>query len=166
MVDISKVKNDQKLMLWEQLKSARAVMLGSPIHLDHMQPMAPNASPDENAVWFFTKSDSELAKVAAAGGDVHLCLISAEQDYHACLLGELKTLRSQPHINKYWSAVVAAWFPEGKESETVTLLRFTPRDAQFWASSGSTLNFAWQIAKANVTGHEPDVGFSARMKLP
>ena len=42
-------------------------------------------------------------------------------------------------------------------------MRFTPRTAAIWASTGSKLVFSWEIAKAITTGEQPDVGYSTQL---
>ncbi|MGE3247170.1 MAG: pyridoxamine 5'-phosphate oxidase family protein [Beijerinckiaceae bacterium] len=165
MTDIAKTKENPLGQFWDELDAATAVMLGSPDHADHMQPMAANGSPEEGLIWFFTRDDTDIAK-KANGGTAHMCLVGKNQDYHACVAGSLDTIRSQPHIDRFWNTVAAAWFPDGKHDPHLTLLRFRPSDAAIWASTGSAISFGWQIAKANLTGSEPDVGYKTEVRFP
>jgi hypothetical protein len=43
------------------------------------------------------------------------------------------------------------------------MLKFTPSTAAIWASTSSTLKFGWEIAKANLTDSEPDVGYTTKV---
>lgn len=165
MADLKTAKSDPKKLLWDELDKAHDAMLGIPSAGMHLQPMAPMASREENRVWFFTSSDSELAKAAAGGGKAMLCLVSGDHDYHACLNGTLVVNKSQQHVDRYWSSVVAAWFDGGKDDPRMTMLEFTPEDAAVWASSDSSLRFGWEIAKANLTDAEPHVGVSDRFTM-
>ena len=38
-------------------------------------------------------------------------------------------------------------------------------DAQVWISEGGPIKFAFEVAKANLTGTTPDVGGSRRLNL-
>lgn len=157
MSDLKLAESDPKKQLWDEIEYVRAVMLGMPGAGMHMQPMAPMASREENSIWFFTKTDTELVQKAGSG-KAHLCLVSDDQDYHACLSGTLKVNKSKEHIDRYWSSVVSAWFDEGKDDPKLTMVQFTPDDAAIWASSDSALRFGWEIAKANMTDDDPHVG--------
>lgn len=161
MSNIERAKTDPITQLWDEIDGVQVVMLGSPDHAQHMQPMAPQTAREEKAIWFFTRVSSDIAKAAAQGGIVHMCLVT--DDYQACLDGDLTTTYSPEHIDRYWSSVVEAWYPGGKTDADLTMLRFTPRTAAIWASTSSKLLFGWQIAKAITTGEEPDVGHSAHV---
>jgi len=156
MANLTTTKEDPKKQLWDFIEEARAVMLGVPATGMHMQPMAPQAAREENAIWFYTRRSSDLVKAAGAG-KAHLCLIGADHDYHACLSGRLSMMHSRQHIDRFWSPVIAAWF-DGKDDPDLIMLVFLPDDAQIWASSDSSFRFGWEIAKANLSGGEPDLG--------
>ena len=57
--------------------------------------------------------------------------------------------------------MVAAWYPGGRDDPHVTLLRLSTGDAQVWLSESGPLKFAWEIAKANLSHHEPEIGENA-----
>ena len=66
-------------------------------------------------------------------------------------------------MDKYWNAVVAAWYPQGKDDPHLTLLCFNLSDAEVWISQAGPVRFAWEIAKANATHSTPDVGGHTRL---
>lgn len=72
---------------------------------------------------------------------------------------------SPEHVDKYWSPMVAAWFEGGKDDPHLTMLRLQLDDVAIWASSNSTLRFGWEMAKANLTGKEPDLGYHTQFAL-
>ena len=157
MSNVSDAKTDPLAQIWDKLDSVHAVMLGSPDHSQHMQPMSPQTAREEKAIWFYTNTGSDIAKASVNGGKVHMCLVG-DDDYYACLDGDLQVVHSPEHIERFWSSIVEAWYPEGKSDPNITMLRMTPRTAEVWASTSSTIKFGWEIAKANWTGDEPDVG--------
>ncbi|MEO0981816.1 MAG: pyridoxamine 5'-phosphate oxidase family protein [Pseudomonadota bacterium] len=157
MADIKQLENNPETQLWEHLKDAKYVMLGSPEPNQHMQPMAPQIDDEDGAIWFFANVSSDLVKaVNARPGDVHMCV--TESDYQACLRGSIGEEKSDAKIEQFWSPVVAAWFEGGQSDPDLTLLKFQPKDAAVWASSRNPITFAWEIAKANMKDRTPDVG--------
>lgn len=164
MSDIERTRTDPMAQLWDELDKAQAVMLGSPDPSQHMQPMAPQTDRQAQEIWFYTKTDSDIAHAAASGGMVHMCLYS--EDYQACLHGDLRTTFSKEHIDRYWSSIVEAWYPGGKDDPSLTMLCFRPENAAIWASTGSKLKFGWEIAKAITTREEPDVGYRTEVVFP
>ena len=61
---------------------------------------------------------------------------------------------------------MAAWFEGGKEDPALTMLQLKLDDVAIWASTNSTLKFGWEIAKANLTGKEPELGYHTKISLP
>ena len=60
---------------------------------------------------------------------------------------------------------MSAWFPKGKNDPDLTLIRFDLDDAAVWLSEAGPIKFAFEIAKANLSGRQPDVGESANIRL-
>ena len=166
MADISKTKTDPLQQLWDVLGDIHAGMLGVEESRQHMQPMAPFVEKESNSIWFFTRTDSDLIKAARTGNRAHFCVISKDHDYHACLAGAIDEVKSREHIDKYWSAPVAAWFEGGKDDPSLTMLQLKLDDVAIWASTNSTLKFGWEIAKANLTGKEPELGYHTQISMP
>ncbi|WP_426231354.1 pyridoxamine 5'-phosphate oxidase family protein [Pararhizobium sp. DWP3-4] len=166
MADISKTKTDPLQQLWDVLDDVHAGMLGVEGSGQHMQPMAPFVEKESNSIWFFTRTDSDLIQAARTGDRAHFCVISKDHDYHACLAGAIDEVKSRNHIDKYWSAPVAAWFEGGKDDPSLTMLQLKLDDVAIWASTNSTLKFGWEIAKANLTGKEPELGYHTQISLP
>ncbi len=166
MVDLSKTKNDPLQQLWDILEDTRAGMLGVEDSDQHMQPMAPQLEKESNSIWFYARSDSDLVKAVRTSDRASFCVISKDHDYHASLTGLISENKSRAHIDKFWSPMVSAWFENGKDDPTLTMLQLKLDDAAIWASSNSTLRFGWEMAKANLTGKEPDLGVHTHISLP
>jgi general stress protein 26 len=151
--------------LWKELEDARVGMLGLTDTRQHFQPMTAFAEPENNLIWFFTRDDTDLAARARGGAEAMLVVQSRDHDFHACIGGALSLARDSLRIDRYWSPVVAAWFPDGKDDPRLTLLRLDARDAELWISKGGPIRFAWEVAKANLTDTTPDVGDTAHVRL-
>jgi general stress protein 26 len=124
--------------LWEQLNKARAGMLGIEGSHSHMQPMGHMADKDGAArLWFFTSRSGDLFREMGSGSHAHFCVIGKDQDYHACLMGDLTENRERGKIEQYWSDIVASWF-KGKDDPDIALLEFDLM-AAIWASTRNPL---------------------------
>ena len=128
--------------------------------------MAPYVEKETNSIWFYTKTDSTLVDVVRSGQQAHYCVISKDHDYHASLSGPIAEVRSRDHVEKFWSPMVSAWYEGGKDDPKLTMLQLRVAKAAIWASSNSTIRFGWEMAKANLTGKEPDVGVFTELTLP
>ena len=132
------------------------------------------AEPENHLIWFFTRDDTQLAKTVAndygageriGGADAMFVVTSRDQDLQACLGGRLTLTLDRTRIDKYWNAVVAAWYPEGRGDPRLSMLRFETRDAQVWLTEAGPMRFAWEIARANLTHREPNLGEQAHLDL-
>lgn len=164
MADIEKLQNAPKEQLWKHLEDVRCVMLGSPDHKQHMQPMAPQIEEDAEEIWFFASKASDLVSTLGVGAhDVHMCVV--EKDYQACLQGALRVEMNTNVLERHWNSVVAAWFEGGKSDPDLTMLCFRPKNASIWASSQNPITFAYEIAKANMKDQTPDIGSRANVNF-
>jgi general stress protein 26 len=149
--------------LWKEIEKARYGMLGlvdrTPVQ--HFQPMTAFCEPEDGQIWFFTRSDTDLARAAAQGGQAMFIVQAKDQGFQACLGGRLIQKLDAERMQKYWGPVVAAWYPEGQNDPRLTMLRLDLFDAQVWLSETNPLAFGFQIVRANMTGREPDVGETA-----
>jgi len=163
MSDLSKARENPKEQLFDEIDRIHAGMLGLEGSRMHMQPMAPQLDRQTGTIWFFTKTDTEIAEAVAPGSRAHFCVVGKDHDYHACIAGRVLLRRDAVKIDEYWSSVVEAWF-DGKDDPKLTMLALEMEDAEIWASTGSTLKFGWEIAKANLNpDEEPDIGVKAHV---
>lgn len=164
MADLKKFDQNPQKQLFDEIKGARCVMLGSPEHQQHMQPMAPQVDEEAGVIYFYSDNTSELGStILARPGEVHMCYMT--KDYQACVKGMLSPHTDMATIEKHWSPIVDAWYPEGKTDPKMLMLKFEPSDAAVWASDKSAVGFMFEVAKANVTGEMPNLGKSKEIQL-
>jgi general stress protein 26 len=144
--------------LWSEVDKARFGMLGLAETRDHMQPMTAFCDKAEGAIWFFTKKTTDLARLTGLGHLAMFNVMARDQEFQACIAGELAPDHDRAKIDAFWTPMVSAWFPDGKDDPDLTLLKLTPMDAQVWISRGGPLRYAFETAKANLTHTLPDVG--------
>jgi general stress protein 26 len=147
--------------LWSELDKARFGMLGLSDGRSHLQPMTAYSDEAQGAIWFFTKTTTDLARQTGAGHYAMFCVMAKDQEFQACIGGELQPDHDRARIEAFWNPVVSAWFPDGKDDPELTLLKLTPVDAQVWVMRGGPLRFAFEIARANLTHQEPRLGDEA-----
>ncbi len=86
----------------------------------------------------------------------------ADQDGHACLMGELSESRDRSKVDAYWNDHVAAWWTS-KSDPDIALLEFDLLDAAIWASTKKPIRYAWEIQSAKDSPKEPDLGARAHL---
>ena len=100
------------------------------------------------------------------GSRAHFCVVGKDHDYHACLAGVIDVRPDPVKIEEFWSSVVAAWYDGGKKDPKLTMLSLHVDDAEIWVSTGNTLKFGWEIAKANLDDDKmPDVGIKRHLQF-
>jgi general stress protein 26 len=151
---------------WDHLRQGAPAMLGLSGEKDHLQPMAAYAEEGSNQVWFFTRDDSDLAMDAASRHDGRMVFVSRDRECYADITGDLLVVRDEDRIERYWNAMAAAWFPDGKNDPHLTLLSFSPTEGQVWIVKTGLIRVALQVAKANVSGKQPDLGGSTAVRFP
>ena len=153
---------------WNHLETSNTGMLGLDQPGYHAQPMTAFRDGETSTIWFFTRDDTDLAKDAAVGSGQSAMFHygSKDQNVWACIHGTLSVHgHDREVIDRYWNPVLAAWYPEGKDDPRLTLMRMRLDDAQIWISQAGPVRFAFEIAKANMTHEQPDLGDRANIKF-
>lgn len=144
--------------LWDEIEKHQIGMLGVVgAEAQHFQPMTAFLDRPANQLWFFSYKDTALA-AAAAGGATAMFVFQEGRWLYACIAGDILVEYDRERMDRYWNATVAAWYPDGKRDPRLTLLRLDARDAELWVSETNPARFAWEIAKANATHAQPDLG--------
>jgi general stress protein 26 len=153
--------------LWHELDRTHYGMLGAgQFSPGHFVPMTAFAEPESGTIWFYTQRGSDLATVGEHGAPAALIVMGKGQELQACIRGDLRTSYDTIHRDKYWSAMVSAWFPQGKDDPNLTLLCLKCADADVWISDQGMVKFGWEVAKANLTGSTPDIGGHVHLTFP
>lgn len=143
--------------LWKAVDDHHTGMLGLTHDSHHFQPMTAFVEKDTNTLWFFTKTDTDLAQAIASGAN-DAAFIFLDRKLQACIDGRISLAHDKARIDKYWNVHVAAWYPEGKDDPSLTLLRMDVSEAAVWISEGGLLKYAFEVAKANAGKSTPDIG--------
>lgn len=156
---------DLEKRLWSELDKARFGMLGLTDGRSHMQPMTAFCDKERGAIWFFTKRSADLARQTAEGRYAMFTIMAKDQEFQACIGGDLVPDHDLAKIRAFWSPMVSAWYPEGRDDPDLTLLKLVPVDAQVWVARGGPLRYAFEAVRANLTHTEPRVGESRPLRF-
>ena len=152
--------------LWREIEKHQIGMLGvvggEP---QHFQPMTAFAEPGDNRLWFFSYSDADLAETAGVTGHTAMFVFQRDREIYACVGGVVRVLQDRERMDRYWNAAVSAWYPQGKDDPRLTMLCLDATDAEVWITEAGPIRYAWELAKANATGTQPDVGGHTSVNL-
>jgi general stress protein 26 len=140
--------NPQLTQLGELIKPIRVAMM-TVVDEDCAlisRPMSPLEMDVDGAIWFFT--DLHSAKVRQLGA------VNIEDASYVsiCGRGEVHTDRSM--IDRLWTAAAKPWFPNGKDSPNLALLKIVPGSAEFWDGPHSKMVRMFAMA-ASVIANKP-----------
>ena len=148
--------NTRREHLYDLLKDFDTAMLVTRSDDGHMhgRPMAvAELRPDADA-YFVTSIDSPKIAEVAASPSVTLTFQSSSQ--FASLSGRAGVVQDRALIDRLWKEAWKVWFPKGKTDPTITLLKFSAEDGEYWDNAGAQgLKYAFEAAKAYVKGEQP-----------
>lgn len=156
MTDLSTA--DARDKLYDAIEEVRVGMLGLVGEPMHPQPMTLFLEREAGLIWIFTGSDHDLTRALGAGRLAQVSIHADKEGVWASLHGQLVQDNDRERIDRYWSPIVAAWYPEGKDDPNLTLLRLSLGEAAVWIEKKGPLKFLFETAKANVTKTQPDWG--------
>ena len=159
-------RNEIEDLLWKELGKDRVAMLGvrsgQPAHF---KAMTPYGEREGGRLWFFVKRDNDLVTAARSGTEAVLVYQATDGKFQASLIGRLVEDFNEAKRDQYWTAPAAAYFPRGKDDPELTMLRLDLTDAEIWHSEAGPIRFAYEVAKANLTKSEPDMGSKTELKF-
>jgi len=142
--------------LYDLLKDFDTAMLVTQSADGHMhsRPMAvAEMRPDADA-YFVTGIDSP--KVAEINANPNVTLTFQSSNQFATLSGRGTIVRDQALIDRLYKEDWKIWFPKGKTDPSISMLKFSAQDGEYWDNSGvQGLKFVFEAAKAYVKGERP-----------
>ena len=151
---------DAKERMWDEIDDVKVGMLGMISSGQHLQPMSAYIDREAGALWFITATDTDLARAVGQGAQARYTTGGKNGDFWVDATGMMTVSQDEEKLDEIWNAIAAAWFPEGRESGRILLLRMDLQEAAIWTADASKIGFLWEIAKANLgaTHETPDVG--------
>lgn len=123
--------DELKTKFWKKFESSPFVMLELEGDPTSAAPMTAQLDKDANhAIWFFTRKDGHYARLGAATG----IFSSKGHDLFARFDGTLVEEPSRERRNQFWSNIIEAWFPGGKDDPNLLLVRMNLGQARIWDS--------------------------------
>ncbi len=145
--------------LQDRIGSMRFAMFTTRDHHGHLisQPMTKQQVDAEGALWFFTRTTTELWENIAHEPEVNLSFADPDDSNWVSVSGRAERVVERAQVHALWNPMVQAWFPTGPEDEHVVLVRVMPHAAEYWDANDSKMVRMFAMAKAAVTGTTPDM---------
>lgn len=116
------------------------------------RPMAVQQTGNDNDLWFFTYSDSDKVKDVASHNSVNVALVGGKGGPWVSIAGHATVEYNKEKIDELWNPILKGWFPDGKNTPNLALLRVEAESAEYWESAASKVATVVSFVKAMATG--------------
>lgn len=121
------------------------------------QPMTRQEIDNEGGLWFFVNSTTALWDCIAHEPEVNVSFADNENSTYVSVSGRAERVVDRAVVEQRWNPMVQAWFPAGPQDQHAVLVRVDPHAAEYWDANDSKMVRLFAMAKAALTGDEPDV---------
>ncbi|MEY2847656.1 MAG: hypothetical protein RI885_321 [Actinomycetota bacterium] len=127
------------------------------------RPLATQEVEFDGDLWFFTQDPSDKTAEIRANDQVNAAFESGKG--YLSISGTATVVHDRSKIDELWSKSVEAWFPEGKDDDSVALIKVHAETAEYWSTDDPKPLVLLKVAKAAVTGGTPDIGDNETVRL-
>ena len=129
------------------------------------RPMSVQAADFDGTLYFLTKRGSGKVQQVEQYPQVNVAFADPGKNTYVSMSGKARAYRDQATIDRIWSPLDKAWFPDGKEDPTIEVLEVETQSAEYWDSPSSTFVQLFGFVKATLTGTPPSGGENERVEL-
>lgn len=122
----------------------------------HARPMALQQERFDGSLYFFTRKETEKVGDLQADAHANVTMSSTEKNSYLSLNGTARTLDDRAKIEALWNPFAEAWYPDGKDDPSLTLLVVDVEGAEYWDGPSSKVVMMARMAKALVTNTSAD----------
>ena len=116
------------------------------------RPMALNDIEEDGTMWFFTGKNSEKVDEIEDNAKVNINFADNSDYDYLSVAGKAELVLDKAIIKEKFNRMTKAWFPEGTESDNISLLRITPDSAEYWDGGDNKMVQLFHLGKALLTG--------------
>jgi len=149
-----------------QLVKAARIALLTTVSADGQlvsRPLATQEVEFDGDLWFFTQDPSDKVSEITANEQVNAAFESGKG--YLSIAGTATVLRDRAKIDELWNTSAEAWFPDGKDDPTIALIKVHAHTAEYWSTDDPKPIVLLKVAKAALTGGQPDIGDNRTVTL-
>jgi general stress protein 26 len=129
------------------------------------RPMSTQEVENDGSIWFISNMDSHVTKEVEQNAQVQLLYSNKGSQDYISIEGEAEIVDDQVLIDKYWTPIAKAWFPEGKEDPAIRLICVRPTEAFYWDTKHGKLVSFLKIVAGVLTGKTMDDSVEGTLKV-
>lgn len=119
------------------------------------RPMAPLEMDSDGAIWFFTDMRSSKVRQLST---LNLSFIDIEASSYVSISGRGDIHTNQSRIDELWTVFARPWFPDGRTSNDLALIKVVPEAAEYWDAPHSTMVHLFAVAASVIAGKPIGMG--------
>ena len=166
MTSSTQDRSQAEAKLWSMIKDIKVAMMTSwDGEAMHSRPMHGIQEEYEGKLYFFTREESAKTAEISKYDKINLAYADIDHNTFVSIAGRSRLVHDQERMRRYWNPMVSAWFPKGLNDPDLALIEVEADSAQYWDSTSSNMRYLWEIASANLTGREPELGENTKVEL-
>ena len=119
----------------------------------------------DGTLWFFTYRESRKVEDVQQDAHVNLGFLSNDQTIAVSVRGTAQQVDDRAKIEELWQPELNAWFPDGKDSETLTLLRVDAHGAEYWDGTQNPIELVLGLAQGILSDKPADIGENEKLRI-
>ncbi|MFB9236244.1 pyridoxamine 5'-phosphate oxidase family protein [Plantactinospora siamensis] len=163
-----KTDADARSKVTELIRDARICMLTTMTtdgrHVS--RPMGLQEAEFDGDLWFFADADSDKVRQIEANPQVNVAFANQKNNAWVSISGTAEQAYERAKAEQLWNPLMKAWFPDGLETPSLTLLRVHATSAEYWDSPNGKVVTLLGFAKAALTGDRPSAGDNQEVTFP
>ena len=128
------------------------------------RPMAVQQVDVQGNIWFISSGESNKNFEIKEDNRVQLFFAGSAYEYLS-IYGNAYIYKDKEKIEELWTPIAKAWFEEGKDDPSITVIRVAPSDAYYWDTENGKLVSFFKIAAAALTGAKHDGGVEGALNV-
>jgi general stress protein 26 len=120
---------------------------------------------DAGNIWFLSKNTSDKNIEISDDNRVQLFYANKSGAEYLSIYGHAEILTEQQKINELWTPIAKAWFTEGKDDPSISVIKVKPADAYYWDTKDNKMISLIKIAVSAITGKTMDGGVEGKIKV-
>lgn len=129
------------------------------------RPMAVQLVDNAGNLWFLSAKDSDKNLEIRQDDAVQLLFDSDGHSRFLSLFGHAEIEHDRRRIEELWQPLDKAWFAEGEEDASISVIRFVPHEGYYWDTKHGKLVTFLKLVGSMAGGHAADEGVQGRVSL-
>lgn len=128
------------------------------------RPMAISELNEDGTIWFFTNEHSCKANEIEANPLVNLSIADSKKQVYVTISGKASISTDVDKMKSLMNPMVKAWFPEGIDDPTISLIKVEMDKAAYWINEENKMTQLFELGKAWATNEQPKMGTHETVK--